>query len=133
VDLLLYGEKVNQRVMDHAMGPMSVPVEQSAEGIFHRPCDCGKYVSFHRRELDDIHAHQCLGDEDAIGINLVQDEKRFTGLIFKPLKILFVKVNAWDVVFVSYESMFVIKLTYFCIHHNRIIMNANNVFIACIL
>ena len=130
MDVLLDHQQVDQRVVDHGVRPVAVAVQQPAEGVLHRAGDGGEDVRLDRGQVDDIHPDQRLGDEHAIRIDLIQHQEGLLGLVFDPLEILVVQVQAGDVVLVGDEAVLVVALAVGGVHHHRIVVDADQVVVA---
>ncbi len=130
VDILLDHQQVDQRVVDHGVRPVAVAVQQPAKGVLHRAGDGGEDVRLDRGQVDDVHAHQRLGDEDALRVDLVQHQEGLLGVVFHPLEILVVQVQAGDVVLVGDEAVLVVALAVGGVDHHGIVVHADQVGVA---
>ena len=71
VNLFLDHEQVGEGLVDHGMCPMTLLVQEAAEGILHRAGHAGEHVGLHGRKVDDILTDQTLGYVDPFWENLV--------------------------------------------------------------
>ncbi len=124
MDILLDRQQVHQGIVDDGMRPVAVAVQQATKGVFHGAGDGGENVGFYSGQVDHIHPHQSFGDKNALGIDFIQHQERLFGLVFDPLEILVVKVQAGHVVLVGDELVFVIDFGIGGIHNHRIVVHA---------
>ncbi len=79
------------------------------KAFFIAPVMRGEDVRLDGGQLDHVHPHQRLGDEDPVRIDLIEDEQLVAlGDVFEPLEIFFVEVEAGDVVLVGHEAVLVV-------------------------
>jgi hypothetical protein len=75
VNPLLNHQQIDQRLVDDFVRPVTLLVQQSPEGVLHRPGHGGEHVRLHRGQVDDVLAGKALGNLEPLGINLIEHQQ----------------------------------------------------------
>ena len=94
VNFLLDGEQVHQCFVDPGVRVMAACVQQTAEGILHRPGRGRVDVALGRRQMDDVLAEEKVGNVDAFREDAIEDAHPRLRLVAHPRHVLVLEVVA---------------------------------------
>ena len=91
------------------MRPMPFVIQQTTERIFHGSGNRSEYVGLDRGQVDNILTDEHLGNPDALGVDLVQDQHLGFGRVGDPVDRL--EMDFLEPILFLYPEVFVIELS----------------------
>ena len=113
------------------MGVVSLRIQKTAKGIFHRPGGRGVDMALDRRQMDDVLPDEVVGHKDALRVDVVEHTHRRAWLVAYPAHVLALEVVAHrDTVVLENRNVAVEVLALERIGHDRPVLHADLMVVA---